>query len=400
MMNNSERRDRLRSAMRENHLDLMVCALPKNVLLLSGYWPVVGTGVAVAFSEGRISLVVPEDEVELARRGWANDIWTFKSGSVSELTTAAKAIQAPLQKLTASFSAEPVRVGFEADETSEPASYAALHLYGGTMRTVLEETLSIRTLISADEVLADLSSHKTDFEIEQIRSSCRIAERAFRRGFEQIESGTSEVQTAARFREPLSTSLVEYPELSRTGGFAWCMSGANSALASGAYARSRAKRIETADLLLVHLNSYADGYWTDVTRTYSMGKIDERKMEMYEAVFAARAAALRAICPGAKGAEVDAAARDVLESRGFGPQFKHSTGHGVGFSAINANAKPRLHPKSEDPMEAGMVFNIEPAIYFEGYGGIRHCDMVTITKQGMDLLTPFQSSVEELVVNN
>ena len=53
--------------------------------------------------------------------------------------------------------------------------------------------------------------------------------------------------------------------------------------------------IETGDLLLVHLNAYADGYWTDVTRTYSMGKIDERKMEMYEAVFAARAAALRAI---------------------------------------------------------------------------------------------------------
>ena len=60
----------------------------------------------------------------------------------------------------------------------------------------------------------------------------------------------------------------------------------------------------------------------------------------------------------------------------------------------------RLHPKSEDPMEAGMVFNVEPAIYFEGYGGIRHCDMVAITKQGMDLLTPFQSTVEELVVND
>ena len=91
-------------------------------------------------------------------------------------------------------------------------------------------------------------------------------------------------------------------------------------------------------------------------------------------------------------ADVDAAARDVLKMRGFGPQFKHSTGHGVGFSAIDANAKPRLHPKSEDTLEAGMVFNVEPAIYFEGYGGMRHCDMVAVTDSGAEVLTPFQSS--------
>jgi Xaa-Pro aminopeptidase len=399
-MKNPERGDRIRNVLRENKWDLIVCALPKNVLLLSGYWPVVGAGMAVASAEGRISLIVPEDEEDLAKRGWANDIWTFEPGSVSELTTTAKAIQSPLRKLAASFFAQPLRVGFEAHETSEPASYAAMHLYSGTMRMILKETLSIRTLTSADETLAELGARKTDFEIEQIRTACRIVEQAFHHGFEQIKSGKSEVETAARFREPLSTSLVEFPELNRTDGFAWCMSGANSALASGAYARSRTKRIEPRDLLLVHMNSFADGYWTDVTRTYSVGKPDERRMGMYDAVFAAREAALGAIRPGAKGADVDAAARDVMESRGFGPQFKHSTGHGVGFSAINANAKPRLHPKSEDRMELGMVFNVEPAIYFEGYGGIRHCDMVTITRQGMELLTPFQYSVEKLVVDN
>ncbi|MFZ1887479.1 MAG: Xaa-Pro peptidase family protein [Candidatus Binataceae bacterium] len=359
-MKNPERGDRVRSALRENKWDLIVCALPKNVLLLTGYWPVIGAGIAIGSAEGKISLIVPEDEKDLAKRGWANDIWTFEPGSVNELTTTARAIQSPLRKLAASFSAQPVRVGFEAHETSEPSSYSAMHLYSGTMRTILEETLSIRTLTSADEILAELCARKTNFEIEQIRTACCIAEQAFHRGFEQIKSGTSEVETAARFREPLSTSLVKFPELSRTDGFAWCMSGANSALASGAYARSRAKRIEWGDLLLVHMNSYADGYWTDVMRTYSVGKLDERRMEMYDAVFAARKAALGAIRPGANGADVDAAARNVLEARGFGPQFKHSTGHGVGFSAINANAKPRLHLKSDDRMEAGMVLTSNP----------------------------------------
>lgn len=396
-MKSPERIDRIRSALRENHWDLVVCALPMNVLLLSGYWPVIGTGVAVASADGHISLLVPEDEEDLAKRGWADEVRTFRAGSLDQLTTPAKAIRSPLRKLAKSFSARPVRVGFEAHQTSEPASYAAMHLYGGTMRTLLEEAFAIVTIAPADAALARLRARKTAFEIEQIRTACRIAERAFVCGFEQIGSGASEVEIAATFRRPLSTSLADFPALSRADGFTWCMSGANAALASGAYARSRSKRIEPGELVLIHLNSYADGYWTDITRTYSIGEPDERRQEMYDAVFSARQAALHAIHAGAKAAAVDTAARDVLDARGFGPQFKHSTGHGVGFSAIAADAHPRIHPKSEEALETGMVFNVEPAIYIDGYGGLRHCDMVAVTETGVELLTPFQCGVGDLV---
>jgi Xaa-Pro aminopeptidase len=395
-MNNPERIDRIRTALLENQWDMVVCALPMNVLLLSGYWPVVGTGVALAFSDGRISLLVPEDEEDLANRGWADEVRTFMPGCFHKLITAAEAIRAPLQTLARSFSSGPLRVGFEAQETSEPASYAAMHLYSGTMPSLLNESLSISTLTPADEALSDLRSLKTDYEIKQIRVACHIAEKAFRHGSEQIKVGATELEAAAAFRQPLSASLADFPELARADGFSWCMSGANSALASGAYARSRAKRIEHGDLVLVHCNSYVDGYWTDITRTYSMGALDERQAEMYDAVAEARKAALGAIRPGVRAADVDAAARNVLKTRGFGPRFKHSTGHGVGFSAISANSKPRLHPKSRDAMETGMVFNVEPAIYLEGYGGLRHCDMVTVREAGAELLTSFQSRVDEL----
>lgn len=398
-MGNPERVDRVRNALHENEWDLLVCALPMNVLLLSGYWPVIGAGVAVASSDGRISLLVPEDEEDLAKRSWADEIRTFKAGSLDDLATTAEAIRCPLRKLAQSLSTKPVRVGFEALETSEPASYAAMHLYGGTMRTLLEETFSILTIAAADDALDYLRARKTGFEIEQIRTACRIAGRAFQQGFEQIKIGTSEVETAALFRQPLSASLVDFPELSRADGFTWCMSGANSALASGAYARSRAKRIESADLVLIHLNSYADGYWTDITRTYSVGQPEQRRQEMYDAVLAARQAALRSIHPGARAAAIDTAARDVLKARGFGPQFKHSTGHGVGFSAIRAGSKPRLHPKSEETIEIGMVFNIEPAIYIDGYGGLRHCDMAAVTEAGVDLFTPFQCGMDDLIAS-
>ena len=120
---------------------------------------------------------------------------------------------------------------------------------------------------------------------------------------------------------------------------------------------------------------------------------------MYEAVFAARQAALSAVRPGVRGSAVDDAARRVLESHGFGPAVKHATGHGVGFAAIDHNARPRLSQRSDDVLEAGMVFNVEPAIYLDGVGGLRHCDMVAVGGTGAELLTPFHASLTHLVLD-
>jgi Xaa-Pro aminopeptidase len=86
----------------------------------------------------------------------------------------------------------------------------------------------------------------------------------------------------------------------------------------------------------------------------------------------------------------------VLTAHGYGEAFKHPTGHGVGFAAIDHDALPRLHPKSPDVLETGMVFNVEPGVYFEGYGGLRHCDMVAVTASGAEVLTPFAASMHDL----
>lgn len=121
---------------------------------------------------------------------------------------------------------------------------------------------------------------------------------------------------------------------------------------------------------------------------------------MFEAIFDARRAAIAAIGPGVKVSEIDRAARGVLAERGFGKEFKHGLGHAVGFQAIDHNAPPRLHPASPDIIETGMVFNIEPAIYIENFGGIRHCDMVAVTEDGAEILTGFQTDYEELIVDS
>ncbi len=395
-MRDSDRSARVQRSLQERSLDLIVCALPLNVVMLSGYWPVVGTSLAIASPDGHLQLLVPEDEEDLARRSWADEVVTFHSGSLEKIITPAEAIREPLHDLLGKLRVASPTIGFEKNKTSEPSSYAGAHHYGETIKDLLQDILPSARLTPADQLLIELRALKTQHEIDRIRTACGFAQRAFHAGAQRLRPGLTEVEAAALFRNPLSDALPEFPEIERADGFVYCMSGTNSARASGAYAQSRAKRIEAGDLVLVHCNSYADGYWTDITRTYCIGPPNEQQRSMYAAVFSARDAAFRAVAPSIRASDVDRAARDVLEARGFGAYFPHSTGHGVGFSAINPNARPRLHPKSPDRIEPGMVFNIEPAIYIRGYGGIRHCDVMAITEEkSVELLTPFQCNVED-----
>ena len=89
-----------------------------------------------------------------------------------------------------------------------------------------------------------------------------------------------------------------------------------------------------------------------------------------------------------------------MSARGFAKEFRHATGHGVGFSAANHDAIPRIHPKSKDLLEEGMTFNVEPAAYFDGYGGMRHCDVVAVTSTGVEVLTDFQNTAASLTIHS
>lgn len=396
-------------AMDEARLDGLVCALPTNILLLTGYWPVVGTSVAISARNGRLILLVPEDEATLARRGWADEVRTFRPGSLRRLTDAGEVLRVPLmdaaQDTIIESQTRSVRIGYERYGGFAPSSYASLHLHGAAIGELLGSAFPSAALVAADMELARLREVKTTHEIARIRAACSVAAGAFVKGAVQLRPGLREFEAASLFRAHLSAGMVGSADsdgAARADGFVYCMSGQNSAQAGAAYARSRDRRIEQGDLVLVHCNSYVDGYWTDITRTFCMGggkdKPDPRQSAMYSAVLDSARTTAGVVRPGALGKEIDSAARQPLAEAGFGERFTHGTGHGVGFANIDHNAHPRLHPASDDVLQPGMVFNIEPAVYIEDYGGLRHCDMVAVTEGGCELLTPFQSRIEELLI--
>jgi Xaa-Pro aminopeptidase len=394
---NPERIDWIREALQAANLDGLICSLPANILLVSGYWPVVGSALAVATREGQVVVIAPEDEQELAEKGWAAQVMLFQPSSLSKIPITTEAVKAPLAEVIKDLGLSQGRIGYEGSDLYEPASYASMHLYGPVLPRLLAEALPQAKLSDATQVIINLRARMTPFEIARVRAACQVAGMAYEQAVQQLKAGLRETQVAAMFEAPLSVEGVGYKGAQRAGGYAFCMSGPNSALAGGAYARTRQRILQKGDLILLHINSYQDGYWTDITRNYCLGDLDQRQGLMFEAMYEARAAALETIKPGVRAAEVDRAARDTLTRHGFGENFTHSTGHNVGFAAISFNGPPRLHPASPDTLEEGMVFNVEPAIYIKGYGGIRHCDVVAITGAGAEVLTPFQGGFEHIV---
>ena len=238
---------------------------------------------------------------------------------------------------------------------------------------------------------------KTRLEIEKIRTACGIARNSFETGASRLRAGMDEPEAGRAFSRRASKSET----LSRVTLF-----GATD-LCSACPVRTPRKRLpptpgraignlEPDDTVMIHCNSYVDGFWTDITRTYTFQPPDERQQKMRTAVLAAREAALECIKPGARAADVDAASRRTITNFGLAEYLRHGTGHGVGFSPMSAYSIPQLHMKSPDVLREGMVFNVEPAVYVDGYGGIRHCDMVAVTAAGYELLTDFQSDASTL----
>jgi Xaa-Pro dipeptidase len=391
MVRDSERVARIQRALHAHALDALVCTLPSNVRLASGYWPVIGNAIAIVTREGVVALLAPSDEEELAADGWADVVKTFPSGSLDAVESVMEAVTPHLRDLAVAAGIRGrARIGFEG-ASFDPSVYAAGFAYGGSLPGFLSSTLSNAELVDATDVFATLRSTLTPDELVAIREACGIAKIAFERTAGDIRAGVREYEIADVLRSHLRAR-----HHSRADGFAYCMSGPNTARAHRSFQESTARSVVNGDLVLLHCNSCCGGLWTDITRTFSLGPACREIRVRLEAILAARRSAIDAIGDGVPASQVDRAARSTLREAGFESEFKHPTGHGVGFAAINHNALPRLHPRSEDVLEAGMVCNVEPAVYAPGAFGARHCDMVVVGRDGAELLTGFQQTLDDL----
>ncbi len=383
-----ERQARLVDAIQSAHLDGVLCASASEVLLLSGYWPVMAESIAIASADGSVTVLVPEDELELAEKtAWASLV-PYKPAGLKTLKNAIDLVREPLASVLKSTGLERARMGLQLGHGVQPASYLVMNEYRSSLPELLSELLPHAVLKPCDDLLEELKAVKTKRELGLLSHACAVAAAGFAAASDAMGPGTSEVDVAAAAQAAFDKT-PEAEGLQRSYGYFYCMSGPNAAKASAEFARTRRRVIEEDDLVMIHANTCADGHWTDITRTFTAGAPSKWQRDVRSAIDEARHATLATIRPGVTGSAVDKAARDVMEKRGLGKEFKHATGHGVGYAAANPNGRPRIHPLSPDVLCEGMTFNVEPAAYFDGVGGMRHCDVVTVTKDGARVLSDF-----------
>jgi Xaa-Pro dipeptidase len=144
------------------------------------------------------------------------------------------------------------------------------------------------------------------------------------------------------------------------------------------------RKLERGDLLVIDWGAAFDGYISDLTRTFAVGEVDAECATIHRIVQDANAAGRAAAKPGIPCADVDKAARAVIEAAGYGPFFTHRTGHGIG---MEGHEEPYMRGDNMQILETGMAFTVEPGIYLPNRNGVRIEDNVVITSSGADVLS-------------
>ncbi len=244
---------------------------------------------------------------------------------------------------------------------------------------LLEQAAPQMTTADANPLLARVRMYKEPAESQAMREAAHIAERAFAQTLPAIRPGVSEIEIAAE----LTLQTLRSGSDSELPFAPIVASGPNAALP---HALPGERRLQMGDLVIVDWGAAHQGYFSDLTRTLAIGTLSDGLRLVYESVRRANQAGREACRPGATAGEVDAAARSVIEAAGYGQQFIHRTGHGLG---IEAHEEPYISAGSQVRLEPGMTFTIEPGVYLTGVGGVRIEDDMLVTAEGAESLSGY-----------
>lgn len=234
-------------------------------------------------------------------------------------------------------------------------------------------------------VIEDLRAVKDDYELSAIRMAVERAEKSFLEVKPFIKSGVTERGIMLRLEERLKKNGCKKIPFEII-----VASGKNS---SKPHAKATDNKVRRGDFLIIDWGGECNGYYSDITRTFIIrgGSDLEKKRFLYKVVLEANKNAIRNISLGKEAHEIDKSARDVIEKAGYGENFGHGTGHGVG---LDVHELPSINRRSRDKIKENMVFTVEPGIYITGLGGVRIEDMVIAKEKDCLVLTSLNKELE------
>jgi Xaa-Pro dipeptidase len=213
-----------------------------------------------------------------------------------------------------------------------------------------------------------------------MRKAVKVAQSALEEAIPLIKAGMTEKELASE----LVIQLLQHGSQSEVPFAPIVSGGPNSA---NPHASPSDRKIRPGDLLVVDWGAAVNGYISDLTRTFAVGEVKEEYRKIHQIVLEANAAGREAGKPGVTCADVDKAARDVIEKAGYGKYFTHRTGHGIG---MEGHEEPYMRGDNIQLLELGMAYTVEPGIYLPERNGVRIEDNVVITETGAECLSDMQ----------
>lgn len=348
----------LRSLLDKNGIDAAVILSRPNTRYLSGF---VGTfSIIVITLSDALFFTDPRYESEVKR--------TLRNFKIRTLTMKSKD---ETRKILNSFKIK--KIGFE--DCITVSQYGQIKKFFSKVRWV-----------NISNLLWNLREIKDESEIETIAQSARIADYVMRDIAKILKSGITEKQVELFVKRRLEEYGADDASFDSI-----IASGENSACP---HHKPTDKKIQKGDFVTIDIGAKLNGYCSDMTRTFIMGKASIKQREIYSLVLQSQIAALEAIKPGIKTKVIDKTARDIISKQGLGEAFKHGTGHGVG---LEIHEPPRLNSVDKNILQKGMAVTIEPGIYIDGFGGVRIEDLAIVTKDGVRILSQYPKKLIEII---
>jgi len=359
----TDRVERLRAALHAQNLDAILVTNPENRRYLSGF-----TGHdSGADSAG--ALVITGDAVTLITDG----------RYIEQAATECPGLR--VVKRDGQFASTAATVIAEAgiDRLGFEATHVTVALRDDLDAALAEKAGQGRVSLAATRNLIEpLRAVKDGDEIAAIERAVAITDETFTYLCGYLRPGLTEREVAHE--------IERYMREQGADGMAFApivASGPNAALP---HAVPTERAIQLGEPITIDMGARYNGYCADMTRTVCLGEPGPEAQAIYDAVLRAQEACEAELAPGMSGKAADAAAREVLEASGYGEQFLHSTGHGLG---LEIHEDPRLskHATEEQKLEPGMAITIEPGVYVAGWGGVRIEDTAIVTADGIRVLT-------------
>jgi len=249
----------------------------------------------------------------------------------------------------------------------------------------LNDLLPHATFKSTEKLIESLSITKDIDEIKKIKKAVKISEKAYNETLSLIKPGIKEKDIALELEYKMRKLGAEASAFDTI-----VASGQRSSMPHGV---ASDKKVKKGDLVTIDFGCFFQGYASDITRTFVLGKANEKQKKIYDIVLRAQVAACRAVKPGLACSRLDGVARDIIMKAGYGDYFGHGLGHGIG---LVVHDWPRMNASSPETLETNMVVTIEPGIYIPNWGGVRIEDDVVVTATGGQILSKLPKELMEL----